>query len=135
MNLKNRVVYIAGPITGRLDTYRQEFAQAEKNLSDQGAVVLNPAVLPLGLKSHQSYMNICLPMLREAEVLVLLAGWEASEGAMLEVKAARSHGMPIFEFVAMPSLVPLPVPANDNVLYPRCPHCRGKDRFMVCPHV
>lgn len=116
MNLKNRVVYIAGPITGRLDTYKQEFAEAEKHLADQGAVVLNPAVLPIGLKSHQSYMNICLPMLREAEVLVLLPGWRHSKGAMAEYEEAGRLGIVSYPFQPI-ATGPLSVdePANDNV--------------------
>lgn len=39
-------VFIAGPISSRPDTYREDFAEAEDLLAAQGHVVFNPADLP-----------------------------------------------------------------------------------------
>ncbi|WNL63599.1 hypothetical protein ST4_041 [Aeromonas phage ST4] len=100
--MKGTIAYIAGPITGRLETYEQEFAAAAAHLKGLGAVVLNPAMLPIGLKSHQSYMNICLPMLREAEAIVMLPGWQDSKGAQMELDEARRIGMPVWHFIHHP---------------------------------
>ena len=49
MNLEGKIVFIAGAITGVAD-YKEQFTSAEKNLQKQGATVINPAVLPSGLK-------------------------------------------------------------------------------------
>lgn len=102
MNVHGKIVYLAGPITGALATYRQTFAEGERHLTQEGAVVLNPAMLPLGLRSHTSYMNICLPMLREADVMVLLPGWQASNGVELEIEEATRLGIPTFELPTCP---------------------------------
>lgn len=101
--MKDTICYIAGPINGRLETYEQEFAAAAQHLMELGAVVLNHAMLPIGLKSHQSYMNICLPMLREADAVVMLPGWQSSKGAQMELDEARRIGIPVWHFIHHPS--------------------------------
>lgn len=100
--MKGVICYIAGPITDRRETFEREFAAAAAHLDGLGAIVLNPAVLPQGLKSHQSYMNICLPMLREADAVVMLPGWQSSKGAQMELEEARRIGMPVWHFIHHP---------------------------------
>ncbi|PPA30476.1 nucleoside 2-deoxyribosyltransferase [Aeromonas jandaei] len=102
MNVHGKIVYLAGPITGALATYRQTFAEGERHLTQEGAVVLNPAMLPIGLRSHTSYMNICLPMLREADVVVLLPGWQESEGVAMEIEEAAKLGIPTTPLSTLP---------------------------------
>lgn len=97
-SIEGIIFYIAGPVTGIEDCNRPMFDQAEGWLSTQGAVALNPTVLPEGLKSHQSYMNICLPMLREADAILMLPGWHRSVGAKMEYDEARKLGIPVFRF-------------------------------------
>ena len=41
-------VYISGKITGN-ENYREEFAKAQAELEKDGHIVLNPAVLPVGM--------------------------------------------------------------------------------------
>lgn len=101
MKIKGLIVYIAGPVTGIEDCNRPLFDQAESWLLEQGAVALNPTLLPEGLRSHQSYMNICIPMLREAEAVLMLPGWHKSTGAKMEYEEARRLGMPIYSFTPM----------------------------------
>ncbi|TNI12691.1 DUF4406 domain-containing protein [Aeromonas veronii] len=101
MNVRGKIVYLAGPITGQLDTYVQAFSEGERHLTQEGAVVLNPTMLPLGLR-YTSYMNICLPMLREADVMALLPGWQESEGVALEIEEATRLGIPTFELSTFP---------------------------------
>ena len=96
--LAGKVVYIAGPITGMEQQAISVFGNACRYLQNHyQAIVLNPALLPKGLKSHQSYMNICLPMVREAEVIVFLPGWRQSVGAGMEYDEATAIGIPMFE--------------------------------------
>lgn len=76
-------VYIAGPMSGFDQFNRPAFHAAESNLREHGNVVLNPATLPDGLSQAQ-YMDICLAMLRCADAVYMLAGWEKSAGARAE---------------------------------------------------
>lgn len=77
------VYYIAGPMTGTEDMGRARFNAMEVRLRGMGMSVLNPACLPLDMPPER-YMPICLAMLREADVVLLLDGWDESEGARLE---------------------------------------------------
>lgn len=98
---KQKVVYIAGPITGRPD-YRYEFFAAEKAIWERGDIALNPASLPQGMSQRQ-YMRICLAMLDCADEVWYLPGWEESRGASIEhsyaeyvgIKEADKDGEPV----------------------------------------
>lgn len=98
MKIEGVIFYIAGPVTGIEDGNRPLFDQAEGWLMEQGAVALNPTLLPEGLRSQQAYMNICLPMLREADAVLMLPGWHRSIGAKMEYDEARRLGMPIYSY-------------------------------------
>jgi len=96
--IKGKVVYLAGPITG-IDDYKNRFRVAEEQITVlfQARVVLNPAVLPFGLE-HAAYMRICIPMISEADCVLLLPGWRKSTGSQMEFSFARENGKQIYEF-------------------------------------
>ncbi|POU03601.1 nucleoside 2-deoxyribosyltransferase [Escherichia sp. ESNIH1] len=81
-------IYIAGPMSGLPDFNRPNFHFMEMMLSCEGHTVLSPAMLPDGLTQPQ-YMDICLAMLRCAEAIFLLRGWEESAGALAEKALAE----------------------------------------------
>lgn len=95
MSDKVRTAYIAGPITGDPD-YKGKFAAAEADLIKKGFGVLNPA------KIMESFMNagvecrvilaFCTVLARYVDVLVMLEGWEKSEGAIKELAAYLQTG-------------------------------------------
>jgi hypothetical protein len=87
-------VYIAGPMTGFPDFNRDAFRKQHLSLMKQGHVVLCPAVLPDGLTQFQ-YMDICLAMLRSADAIFMLRGWDKSEGAIAEHAMAKKLGLDI----------------------------------------
>ena len=89
INLSARRVYIAGPMTGVAELNRPAFFAAEEYLKGQGAIVMNPAVLPDGFEHHQ-YMKIAIPMLMQCDVAAFLPGWQESKGAQAEYTRARS---------------------------------------------
>lgn len=93
INLAGRRVYIAGPMTGVAELNRPAFFAAEEYLKGQGAIVMNPAVLPDGFEHHQ-YMMIAIVMLMQCEMAAFLPGWKESKGAQAEHTRARAFAMP-----------------------------------------
>ena len=88
------IIYIAGPITG-VENYQENFAKVERELTNEGHVVLNPAKLPQGLGDLETYMHICLPMIAVADAVVMLPGWEKSLGANREYGFAQALDLTI----------------------------------------
>ena len=92
------IIYIAGPMSGIKDFNRPLFNMVAAELTEHGHSVLNPATLPDGLSQGQGqYMQICLPMVSVADELVMLLGWEQSDGAHIEFLLAKKSGKTIRE--------------------------------------
>lgn len=89
------VAYIAGPMRGLPDLGRRAFNIAEGCLRARGFAVLNPACLPEDLPT-EAYMPICLAMLREADIIAILPGWENSAGAQIEAAFAKEEHIKAF---------------------------------------
>ncbi|HHW0480884.1 TPA: DUF4406 domain-containing protein [Escherichia coli] len=87
-------VYIAGPMSGLPNFNRAAFNHAHFHLWSKGHIVLNPARLPDGL-TQAEYMDICLSMLRCADAIYMLEGWEHSAGARAEKALAEKLEMEI----------------------------------------
>lgn len=89
------IAYISGPMTGRPGFNRQAFMDCEGRLARRGWEVRNPARVRLGEDATWAdYMRVDIPMLCEAQCVVLLDGWEHSDGARLEYTIAVALGIP-----------------------------------------
>lgn len=86
--------YIAGPMSGLAGFNRQAFHRAAGHIVRRGNVALNPAILPDGLEQAE-YMDICFAMLRCADGIFLLDGWQQSAGAKAEHALAEKLGLEI----------------------------------------
>jgi len=73
---------------------RPMFNAVAQQMLSGGHVALNPATLPDGL-SQREYMDICLAMLRCADAIHMLHGWQESEGAVAEHAMAKKLGIKI----------------------------------------
>jgi hypothetical protein len=85
-----KVVFISGMISDDKD-YQEKFAEAEKTLTEQGYIVLNPAKAIPSEFIWSKAMMICFAMIREADGIVLLPDWEQSAGARSEKSHAEYH--------------------------------------------
>ena len=84
-------IYIAGKMNGLPNKGRDAFWEAQITLEEQGHIVLNPAVLPDGLRPEQ-YLPICLAMLEQADAIYMLRNFENSPGALIEWRYAKYQG-------------------------------------------
>lgn len=79
-------IYISGAITGT-DDYMERFAKAEKELTEQGYSVVNPAKVNAQLPedtSYEEYMKMSFCMLTMCDGIYMLKGWRKSRGANRE---------------------------------------------------
>ena len=95
--------FISGQITKRMARYQYDFADAQMTLEFLGYKVLNPAWLPKGLKI-EDYVKIDNAMLECSDVIVLLPGWENSEGSRKEVELAMQLGKQIIKYEVIKDL-------------------------------
>ena len=86
--------YISGPITGTAN-YIERFAVEEKELTERGYSVINPAKVNAQLPddtTYEQYMKMSLIMLDMCDTIYMLAGWKNSNGACLEYQYAKTLG-------------------------------------------
>ena len=79
-------IYVSGAITGT-DDYMERFAKAEKELTEQGYSVVNPAKVNAQLPedtSYDEYMKMSFCMLDMCEAIFMLKGWSKSCGSNRE---------------------------------------------------
>lgn len=109
VDINHRSIQLCGPISG-MDYMRRcnVFSDAKDACWRAGAIVWSPTDHVPHDASHEDAMRICLAHLLGdgIDVLVTLPGWEASEGACLEVAVAKAVGVPVMtleEAVACPA--------------------------------
>jgi hypothetical protein len=93
------MIYISGPMTGYPDWNYPAFNEAAEFLKSKGYEVFNPAEIFEGrtdLPRHV-YMKEDIKALLECDTVMLLKGWEESQGALLEVDIAFEIGLPVLE--------------------------------------
>lgn len=87
-------VYISGPITGT-ENYMERFEKAEKELTDRGYSVINPAKVNAQLPddtTYEEYMKMSLIMLDMCDTIYMLRGWEKSKGSCAEYEYSKALG-------------------------------------------
>ena len=87
-------IYISGAITGT-DDYMERFTKAEKELTEQGYSVVNPAKVNAQLPedtNYEEYMKMSFCMLDMCDAIYMLNGWEESRGANREYGYAIAKG-------------------------------------------
>lgn len=102
--MTKKTVYLSGPISGRsrLDVasrFRAAAVDIAHRLAERGesAQIVSPADMEGWGLSWETYMGIAETILRsgEIDVIYMMAGWEDSEGAVLEQAWARLENIEI----------------------------------------
>ena len=88
-------IYISGAITGT-DNYMERFTKAEKELTENGYSVINPAKVNAQLPedtTYEEYMKMSFCMLDMCDGIYMLKGWKKSWGANRELGYAMAKDM------------------------------------------
>ena len=105
-------IYLAGPMRGYKDFNFPAFHKAAKELRAKGYEVFSPAENDIEVdgfdptkdkpKTFRHYMHHDLPAVCESDGVIVLDGWEKSQGACLEVHVARAVGLPVHDMRQQP---------------------------------
>lgn len=91
-------VYISGPMTGYPEFNYPAFAKAAAYWRSCGFEVVSPAELnPSTGGQWADYLRADLKALLTCDAIAMLAGWETSRGALLELYVARALGMEVWD--------------------------------------
>lgn len=104
-------IYLAGPMRYYPEFNFPAFFHYANKLKELGFVVFNPAERDTIqdnfnpkkdlAKPLRWYMKYDLPAVCESDAVVVMPGWEHSQGARLEVHTAREVGIPVFDVNAV----------------------------------
>lgn len=86
-------IYISGGITG-IKGYKAHFDRIEQALRVAGHEVINPATtngtLPTST-THKEYMHVSFALIDLCDSIIMLDGWDKSNGARQEFEYAMRH--------------------------------------------
>lgn len=95
--MKNKKLYLSGPMTGIKDLNVPAFAKAAKKLRRAGYVVVNPPELD-AIESKDTWEGCLrrdLKYVVECDAIATLPRWTKSRGANLEIHVGRALSMPV----------------------------------------
>lgn len=95
------VLYICGPMTGIPEHNYPAFHAAEERLVLCGFTVLNPArhAADPDTTPREMFMRVDLTLIAcVADAVIVLPGYETSQGAYMEIAAAISCGKPVYDY-------------------------------------
>lgn len=90
-------IFISGKITGT-DNYKLRFKKCEDKLiyRNPEALIVNPAKISNIIGEdfpYSTYIDLCLTMLKECDMIYMMLDWEKSTGAQIEHKFAKEHSI------------------------------------------
>ena len=89
-------VYVVGPVTGMPGLNAEAFEEAQRSIEEAGDRCIIPHDFVPADATHERAMRMSVGFIvRGAEAVAALPGWERSEGASLEVAVARACGIPV----------------------------------------
>ncbi len=102
METKQKTVYISGPVANIPHGNVVDFADATRAVRNMGHIAKNPhefcADIPRGTP-WETFMRRCLQQLMDCTDIILLPGWENSDGSSLEHMNASIVGITIHDSI------------------------------------
>ena len=97
-------MYLSGPMTGIENFNHALFLRVAAEFRYAGFEVCSPAEFFDGdtTRERKEYMREAVKYLLEADTVVMLPGWENSEGARLEIAIAKELDLILVEYVETP---------------------------------
>ena len=88
-SMETPIVYIAGPVSGQPDLNREAFYEADQALKAKGYFTRNPHEFCMDINSTESddpkfYRRGIEVLTRDCTDIVMLEGWQYSDGAKIE---------------------------------------------------
>ncbi len=94
----HRTVYLAGPVSNRVDGNRAAFKSTAMTLAHMGFVVISPHEIDIDPSTPwDDAMPVCIAAMMRARAVVVMGGWRSSRGARVEARLARSLGWPVVD--------------------------------------
>lgn len=90
---KKKKIYISGSISQN-ENYKQQFTDKQKELEEQGYIVLSPLFISCELE-WKEYMKIDLVMIDVCDAVYMMKDWKTSRGAKIEECYAGMRGKEI----------------------------------------
>lgn len=80
---------------------KDNFLVATKMLRSKGFIVINPHEICDGIPASEweQCMRVCIKRMMDADMLIMLDGWENSKGAVVEAYIANRLNIEKVEFV------------------------------------
>lgn len=103
---KTSKVYLSGPMKGYPQSNFPAFHEAARRLRSAGFDVVNPAEINVkGAESDADYYNQCMRAdiraMCDCDGIVMLPGWERSNGAHIELHLAHRLGFDVLFYERM----------------------------------
>lgn len=94
-------IYLSGPMTGYPELNYPLFNKTTELFRGLGHTVMNPAEWEIlndcAFDLKKAFADYCHFIIWEAEMVVVLDGWNHSPGATAEVSLAKAIGTPVLE--------------------------------------
>ena len=105
MNKREIVVYISGPYSGKISENIQKARTVAIQVWEAGYMVFCPHLNTIHFENdckcvYEDYLAGDIEIINRCNAVLMVEGWEGSNGATQEYNYAKAYGLPIFYSLA-----------------------------------
>lgn len=98
------IIYIAGKYSGEIDKNIADARRVAIKIWEAGHVALCPHLNTANFEKdctleYDGYIKGDLKLLERCDAILMLKGWEESQGAQIELEYAESRGLPVYYYI------------------------------------